>query len=63
MEWIKCSDRLPEMNRWVLCYGQNHFNLTGGFIVQSWMAHTNKDLDWFSVMFTHWMPLPEPPNQ
>jgi hypothetical protein len=60
-KWISVKDIMPNASEWVLCYGPE-LQLTDGYVVQSWWDHTNKDYSWFQKTFTHWMPLPEPPN-
>lgn len=58
MKWISVKDRLPEENKEVLCFNNS------GFIVQnSWLGLTDQDDKWFKRVFTHWMPLPEPPTE
>jgi len=63
-EWISVKDRLPEHNQFVLCVGTSKN-----------MAVLRCDLDMNNYVFmfpdlkhqvkgvTHWMPLPEPPNE
>lgn len=79
MEWIKCSDRMPEEKERVLCYmEEEHFFFVGFFIksqlpndtevTEHWEMDTeylNCDT-WRDDVFcdvTHWMPLPEIPIQ
>lgn len=64
MQWISVKDRLPNINKPILMYGENI-----GIIEP---ANYDKDFDgdpiftdeygteYFGV--THWMPLPEPPK-
>ena len=57
MEWIKCSDRMPEQFKAILV-----FNDYGEF----WCGAYDRYLDFYcdSVLvegITHWMPLPPPP--
>ena len=77
MEWIKCSDRLPDLYQWVLVTNSpkgtgeprciNLFRLTDrnweslSMIVES---PTFSDIigDLFYEDVTHWMPLPQPPK-
>ena len=75
-EWIKLSDRLPEINEHVLFFepGPNEPCRVGCLIKQKdhmadgsseWHIYL-RDLHTGSTMtlgwFTHWMPLPEPPK-
>ena len=64
MEWIKCSERLPDNTEFVLCiekrsgygtYGQPFVCWHDG---DGWVGKTN-----YRPTVTHWMPLPEPPTE
>ena len=60
MEWIKCSDQLPQEGKVVLLCDQ------GGYMTAGWLHNGRFYLEsmvWFQHEFTHWMPLPEPPKQ
>lgn len=59
-EWISVKDRLPEPNIRVLCYAPSRFGY-GDFdicIVYGWKCCPDRH---YGV--THWMPLPEPPEE
>lgn len=60
MEWIKCSERLPEKNG---CY----LTFDGEMVVAIYDVSTEHwifDGEGFGkYIFTHWMPLPEPPKE
>ena len=61
--WIPCSESLPEKHTEVLAYspfwGKIVVALWGGeYWLEQW---TDDDLQ--SSEITHWMPLPEPPEQ
>jgi len=60
MEWISVSDRLPEVGNWCLAFSDNQPEIL--FIDSHepviWIQHG----DWLDKV-THWMPLPEPPNE
>ena len=59
--WIPVSERLPENNEYVLCLTQ-----LGRVIENSYMHHTDQDVEWFKRSFTHWLPksvLPSPPKE
>lgn len=71
-EWIKCSERLPDaaMGDWVLVYCPRSDSwrdrridgriddkgTTGAIYVDEYSGL-------MGTKFTHWMPLPEPPNE
>lgn len=54
-EWISVNDRLPERFKDVLTYDLN------GKIATNWVAEENY-FAYGREFVTHWMPLPEPPN-
>ena len=64
MEWIKCSQRMPDNTEFVLCiekrsgygtYGQPFVCWHDG---DGWVGKTN-----YRPTVTHWMQLPEPPTE
>lgn len=64
-EWIKCSERMPELDKRVLLY----FGSYGGHIEDGCIGddgdgpyHYFFDGDSLQQEPTHWMPLPEPPT-
>lgn len=65
-QWIKCSERMPEEGKPVLVVGS-----IGGAVqnnVYEWDGRTwcdfRADYNELSMdVFTHWMPLPEPPQE
>ncbi len=65
MEWIKCSDRLPELYEAVL-FWDNYYK---GIHVGSYGEGDDEDFIWAGEEgiydlddISHWMPLPEPPD-
>lgn len=72
-EWISVEDRLPDGNKTVLAYAkyrQINNELSDPFImVATKYQRGNKDIWWeddncvYLEDVTHWMPLPEPPEE
>ena len=67
-EWIPVAERLPEVRHAVLCYSPHHKNI--------WALSLHEDGEWyywipmyekynpdFEGPITHWMTLPEPPQE
>lgn len=65
MEWISVNDKLPENIDNVLAYSSLAYNQNCSVEV----AFYDEDQQWkgaptyFTNGITHWMPLPEPPQQ
>ncbi|MBT0520909.1 DUF551 domain-containing protein [Morganella morganii] len=64
MKWIKCSEKMPEESGRYLCYveevnclGKSHYQWNC-----SWNGECFRD-DALSGRVTHWMPLPQPPEE
>lgn len=61
--WIKCSERLPGSQEWVLVYAKwvNQQVLCWDDMSNRWTDF--EDQNYFHDMFSHWMPLPAAPEQ
>ena len=68
-KWIKCSEKLPPKNQWVLCYCDKKYikqyhvgrmKITGNVME---VHHFPLDDQIIVVPYTHWMPLPNPPKE
>lgn len=58
-KWIKCTDRLPEINQRVLSYDVGEFTVLI-FRGDHWL----NDIYGYTLSYiTHWMPLPLPPGE
>jgi hypothetical protein len=67
MEWIKCSDRMPEIGEEVLTlryfYGSNKMLHKDKYEVQEWLGDSWTYYGLRDVFApTHWMSLPHPPK-
>ena len=74
MNWVRIKDRLPELDQWVLAYGnKNDFTYTISVVQYIYIDSIDEyfwnmlssgcgccDVDLTGV--THWMPLPESPE-
>ncbi len=67
--WISCSERMPNDKQYVWCWGKSYgwteCNTFEGYYDWSrnkWWAVTDDGEDHASKV-THWMPLPEPPQE
>ena len=67
--WISVEDRLPETRHAVLVYTPHHKNIwaasmheDGNWYIWSTGGKVLLDPDWNGPI-THWMPLPEPPEE
>lgn len=56
--WNATAEQLPPKNELVLVVREN-----GYMLCKDWEPHTNQDEAWFREHFTHWRPLPSPPNK
>jgi len=70
MEWIRCSERMPEDGVYVIVatvdttWVETHFVESESFTgVRMWYS-ANEDTEPRPLQsFTHWMPLPPPPTE
>ena len=56
MEWIKVTDRLPEIEEEVLMWDSNYLSIGHLATFGEWV-----NCEYMSKYVTHWMPLPELP--
>lgn len=61
--WIKCSDRMPGSQEWVIVFAKwaNQQVLCWDDVASRWTDF--EDQSYFHDMFTHWQPLPAAPQQ
>ncbi len=59
--WISCSERMPDNNHDVLFFDVWGYIRIGWFSADDWSWFTSDDGCCMEV--THWMPLPEPPQE
>lgn len=60
MEWIKCSDRLPDDSKPVLIMTDSYMQTA--FFERDDDLWLWGDEAWSTQRVSHWMPLPEPPT-
>lgn len=72
MEWIKCSERMPEVDDWVIAFHIDGYqriakwtSTSGNYHMRNfthcWECDGNDSEP--EVSITHWQPLPEPPTE
>lgn len=54
--WIPVSERLPELYEKVIVFNE------GGYMKVDFLCHMRGDFMYSDMKVTHWMPLPESPN-
>lgn len=61
--WIPVSERMPGSQEWVIVFAKwaNQQVLCWDDVQNRWTDF--EDESYYADMFTHWMPLPEPPQQ
>lgn len=64
-KWIKCSDQMPEKDIDILIVddGVVEFGIYSSWINDAKFFTTNFEQFLKTKNVTHWMPLPEPPNE
>ncbi|EHP4338367.1 DUF551 domain-containing protein [Escherichia coli] len=67
--WISCSERMPNDKQYVWCWGKSYgwtecdtFEVYYDWSRNKWWAVTD-DVEEPASKVTHWMPLPEPPQE
>lgn len=63
MEWIKCSERMPDVCRDVLIHVTSPSEILLAYLSISgeFCYDTDSDGEQMTTQVTHWMPLPPPP--
>lgn len=65
-KWIPVTERLPEINKQVLCFDSHNRIFMGGYLGANYkkgVACFRDTAVGFGRGTTHWMPLPEPPKE
>lgn len=75
-KWIKCSDRLPNVNEWVLAFGNYGNGDTNGIALTCYFFDEDKQKYYWKLLssgcgccdtdmknVSHWMPEPKAPNE
>jgi len=66
MEWIKCSERMPENGQPVIvvcAVGNTVQNNVYDWDGKTWSDFRNDYGEYEQHVFTHWMPMPKPPSE
>ncbi|MBE0395328.1 DUF551 domain-containing protein [Citrobacter amalonaticus] len=65
MEWIKCTERVPEKYTDILIYTTKPGEILLAYLTSSneFFYDRDTDGDELTCYATHWMPLPEPPSE
>lgn len=64
MEWIKCSEKMPELNQDVLIYDSENKHVFSGVLRKRHKEEDFYDNRWGypTSNITHWTNLPQPPK-
>lgn len=63
MEWIKYSERLPEVGKWVIGYQSDPGDVRIFLMYGNGMWHKfGNEYAFTNDAITHWQPLPDPPS-
>ena len=57
MKWVRVDDRLPDIDGYVLCNYKGNLSFVGILIEDEFMCNGE------FTPATHWMPLPNPPEE
>lgn len=63
MDWISVKDRLPEPGHRVLAASVYFTGECWMAVNGTWYRYNGFDMDHLFESITHWMPLPEPPEE
>ena len=59
MEWIKCSERMPEKDEHVMAFIDNRYIWQSYYKQSEWYDCSSNLIE---ECVTYWMPLPQPPK-
>jgi hypothetical protein len=62
MEWIKCSDRMPEILEECLVCSKDQSYALATYLKVGFIPFCGADFRVIKFKVTHWMPLPQPPK-
>lgn len=68
MKWLKCSEQMPELRQEVIIYDEKTGFLQSGMVFDGTYNSDSHFVDFNEEYYTmknpsHWMPLPEPPDE
>ena len=62
-KWISVKDRLPKENQGVLVWSKRAEQVQSAYLVNGNLVTIHDHLIGLDLEFSHWMPLPEPPDK